>query len=510
MSQLCDNFLIIAQGRVTFKNAGPAFECDEDIPSPSFSEVRHPSSLSINPKDMSIPEVKVEKEIKMEEQLNEITELCKKFSASIGIIEKSQYELCTQFQAQSTKEEKLENEIASALNNCNTKIEELHQKVNTQRSASGIKTSSFTGANPATQHEQKNSPKFSEALKTVSSPSFQYHGNPRDWPVHKKKLLNLIWALSLPKIEAIKTIKMSFAGPAVFIAENINAEELINQMNGDDNGHEGYLTALENLFVGKAESELSRTKFSSAIQERNESIPLFASKLNSLFNTAFPNESEPNTNILVIDKFVNGLRDEEQKKFVLQQKEKDDSLEKLIDLALKYEAVNSIMKPRQPSFNFGNNNNISAVNRNRGRMFNAKPRYTFNPRRFMPYPRFSRPTSSNYRPFGFRNNSNNNFRSNSNGFQNYQPKQFGTRPGYQHYPRNNQFTSYSSGSNQSSANYTNRNNSSNSHYNNTNKSSKNNFAKRGNTFNNKKYATRKNQGRASIHQIDNMHEESQD
>ena len=346
-------------------------------------------------------------------------------------------------------------------------------------------TEPSTGANPATEHEEKNSPKFSEALKTVSSPSFQYHGNPRDWPVHKKKLLNLIWALSLPKIEAIKTIKMSFAGPAVFIAENINAEELINQMNGDDNGHEGYLTALENLFVGKAESELSRTKFSSAIQERNESIPLFASKLNSLFNTAFPNESEPNTNILVIDKFVNGLRDEEQKKFVLQQKEKDDSLEKLIDLALKYEAVNSIMKPRQPSFNFGNNNNISAVNRNRGRMFNAKPRYTFNPRRFMPYPRFSRPTSSNYRPFGFRNNSNNNFRSNSNGFQNYQPKQFGTRPGYQHYPRNNQFTSYSSGSNQSSTNYTNRNNSSNSHYNNTNKSSKNNFAKRGNTFNNK-------------------------
>ena len=52
------------------------------------------------------------------------------------------------------------------------------------------------------------------------------------------------------KIEAIKTIKMSFAGPAVFIAENIDAEELINQMNSDDNGHEGYLKALENWFVG--------------------------------------------------------------------------------------------------------------------------------------------------------------------------------------------------------------------------------------------------------------------
>ena len=169
---MCDNFLIIAQGRVTFKNAGPAFECDEDIPTSTFPKVRHPSSISTNSKDMSNPKVKVEKEVKMEEQLNEITELCKKFSASIGIIEKSQYELCTQFQAQSTKEEKLENEIASALNNCNTKIEELHRKVNTQRSASGIMTAPSTGANPASQHEQKNSPKFSEALKTVSSPSF--------------------------------------------------------------------------------------------------------------------------------------------------------------------------------------------------------------------------------------------------------------------------------------------------------------------------------------------------
>ena len=78
---------------------------------------------------MSIPEIKVEKEEKMEEQLNEITELCKKFSTSIGMIEKSQYELCTAIQAQSSKEEKLETEIASALNNCNSKIEELHQKL---------------------------------------------------------------------------------------------------------------------------------------------------------------------------------------------------------------------------------------------------------------------------------------------------------------------------------------------------------------------------------------------
>ena len=102
--------------------------------------------------------------------------------------------------------------------------------------------------------------KFSKKLKNWQNDN---------WPVHKKKLLNLISALSLNKIEAIKAIKMSYAGHAVFIAENIDAEELINQMNGNDNGYEGYLKALENLFVGKAESELSRTKlFFSNTRER--------------------------------------------------------------------------------------------------------------------------------------------------------------------------------------------------------------------------------------------------
>ena len=61
---------------------------------------------------------------------------------------------------------------------------------------------------------------------------------------------------------------------------------------------------------------------------------------------------------------MNGFRDKEQKKCVFQQKEKDDSLEKLIVLALKYKAVNSIMRPKQPSFNFGNKNNINAINSN--------------------------------------------------------------------------------------------------------------------------------------------------
>ena len=253
----------------------------------------------------------------------------------------------------------------------------------------------------------------------------------------------------------------------------------------------------------KAEYELLRSKFSSVIPERNEYIPVFASELNSLFNIAFPNEMDPNSEILVIDTFVNGLRDHYQKKILPRQKENDDSLEKLINLAIKYEALNSILRSKKLSFNFGNNNNTNAIIRNYGKMFYFNPRYPFNSRRYLPYPRFSIPINSNLRPFIFRNNKSNNVRPNNNRFPNYQPRHFGSRPGYQRYSRNNKFTSISAGTNQSSANYFNRNNNSNNYYNSTNKDSKNNFAKKGTSFDNKEFAAQKSKN--SINSSNRQH-----
>ena len=434
---------------------------------------------------MTTQEVKQE----MEEQIKEMAALCKTFSDSIQII---QY-----------KEEKLQSDVATALTNCNNKIEEMNKKIDTQSSAQKILPPSFSG-NIHASNEQKSNSKFSEALKTVSSPSFQYHGNPKNWPVHKKKLLNLIWALSLSKIEAIKAIKMSFAGPAVFIAENIDAEELINQMNGNDNGYEGYLKALENLFVGKAESELSRTKFSSAVQERGESIPLFASKLSALFNTAFPNELNSNKSILVIDKFVNGLRDEEQKKFVLQQKEKDDTLDKLIDLALKFEAVNSIMRPNKPSFNYGSNN-INMINKQFGRRSDFKPRFQFNSRRFNPYPRQPRPMyTTNPRPFS--QNNNGTFAPRRNNY--YQNSYFRRSNNARVEDRNN----FSRNQNNNDQYWTN-NNSNNFNHNprGNNRSNQRQSTWRGSRSNSRRPMARRNNNRSAIHQIDsNVNEESQD
>ena len=68
-------------------------------------------------------------------------------------------------------------------------------------------------------------------------------------------------------------------------------------------------------------------------------MPILASNLAALSNTAFPDETKPKKSIIVIDKFINGLRDKEQKNFVLQQKGKDDTLDKLNDLELRFEAV---------------------------------------------------------------------------------------------------------------------------------------------------------------------------
>lgn len=113
----------------------------------------------------------------------------------------------------------------------------------------------------------------------------------------------MIWALNLTKIEAIKITNMPFSEPAILVAENINIGDFTNSMNKYGYNYKNYLQDLTNLFVGKAKSELAGTKFATVSQERNETIPLFASRLVSVFTGAFPNEYNPNRSIHVIDSF---------------------------------------------------------------------------------------------------------------------------------------------------------------------------------------------------------------
>ena len=80
---------------------------------------------------MSTQEVKQE----MEEQIKEMTALCKSFSDSIQLIR--------------YKEEKLQRNVATALTNCNNKIEEINKKLDAQSSPQNILPPSFTGSIPA-------------------------------------------------------------------------------------------------------------------------------------------------------------------------------------------------------------------------------------------------------------------------------------------------------------------------------------------------------------------------
>ena len=109
-------------------------------------------------------------------------------------------------------------------------------------------------------------------------------------------------------------------------------------------------------------------------------------------------------NILVKDKFINGLKDTTQKRFILERKRQEDPLDTLIDSALKFEAVNELIKPNNPTFgsNSGEANTINAINNfTRGPQFYPRPRFTRNFERFSPYP--DRPSTR----FNYRNNFNN-------------------------------------------------------------------------------------------------------
>lgn len=204
-------------------------------------------------------------------------------------------------------------------------ISELTSKLNSFKisntSGSGDNSSSLTSNKPASTHGHAPSHRFGEATKTVSNPNFLYNGNPKQWQLHKKKLLNIIWAINLSRLEAIKILKLSLNGQALFVSDNIDMTPFENSCNGNGDGHLEYLQGLEALFVGTAAFDLSRSSFATATQERNEAIPLCASRLISLFSSAFPDETAPNNNILVIDKFLSGLKDDMQKMFILQNME---------------------------------------------------------------------------------------------------------------------------------------------------------------------------------------------
>lgn len=89
-------------------------------------------------------------------------------------------------------------------------------------------------------------------------------------------MTNLVWASGLSKVEETKAIILSFSGPLLFIAKNINAEEFIANSMQEEGAVEGCLQALEYHYVGRTQSDLTRNKLSINLQEKQESILIFA------------------------------------------------------------------------------------------------------------------------------------------------------------------------------------------------------------------------------------------
>lgn len=84
--------------------------------------------------------------------------------------------------------------------------------------------------------------------------------------------------------------------------------------------YDDYLDELEKCFVGSASKESTQSKFNLAKQDNNENISAWVTRAKMLFSSAYPQENLVNTNELLKDKFFNGLRNQLQKKFILEHK----------------------------------------------------------------------------------------------------------------------------------------------------------------------------------------------
>ena len=193
------------------------------------------------------------------------------------------------------------------------------------------------------ENEGNRSGRLNDALRLLTK-EYLYKGDPNLWLTHKAKLRNLIWVNNLTKEEAIKVIKMSFSDNSIHMIENIDVQPFLAEMNGS--AVEQYLAALEGLFISQSGQEMSRVKFNISKQDVGESLTMWATRLKCLHRIAFPDELAIDSNLNVKDRFITGMNDVNQKKYVLEQRRPEDDLNKLLQLGLKHEAVKLMIQPQ--------------------------------------------------------------------------------------------------------------------------------------------------------------------
>ena len=232
----------------------------------------------------------------------------------------------------------------------------------------------------STSIDKNKNKKITEALRLLGSGT--YNGDASTWFEFKLRIENIIEALDMTKEQSIKFIRLSMVSNAVFISENVKTEPFLQSMNGE--ALKEYLHALENLFVGSGNKELARVKFTIAKQSHGETVAMWVSRIRTLYKTAFPTEETFENNEIIKDRFIHGLQNIEQRRYVLTARELQDDLTKLTQYASKYEAIQVSLKPDVSSEGFlttEKKDQINAIQDNRygrGRFTKKYPGNKFN------------------------------------------------------------------------------------------------------------------------------------
>ena len=206
---------------------------------------------------------------------------------------------------------------------------EIQRLKNQEETNRNISFASITGMNNAERQtekekikgagqEQHRRSKLNDALKFLTK-EYLFDGDSAAWISHRKKLENLIWSNELTSNEAIRLIKLSFTGNALHLIDNVDAQKHLNSI--CDDPARDYLDELEALFISTNGKELTRVQFQTAKQSKDELAMMWGTRLKCLYKLAYPSEDEDvGNNDNLTDRFVGGLYDQQQKKFVLEHK----------------------------------------------------------------------------------------------------------------------------------------------------------------------------------------------
>ena len=172
-----------------------------------------------------------------------------------------------------------------------------------------------------------------------------FDGTPTKWTLHRKNLENIIWSNEWDPRNAAKLVKLSTTKNAIHMIDNVDVQQFLT--NPTEETPKRYLDALEVLFVSTSGKELCRIKFTQSRQEPDEVLTLLNARCKTLFRLAYPARSQfTEQDEALKDQFINGIYSKEQKRYILEQKNIDDDLNKLLQLGLKYESVQLLLNPK--------------------------------------------------------------------------------------------------------------------------------------------------------------------